>query len=794
MFVLVIKSGPLAGRRVEPGSELTIGRAANDLSVDDPAISRRHAVFRLVGDALEVEDLGSRNGTLVNGERIAATRPLAAGDTVELGSTVIEVEAVPTGTEPVEENDRSAALTRVASAGLEPAAPAKSDLLEEADELRPVTALFADVVGSTSIGERLAPEEVKALIGECVSRMSRAVEQFGGVVDAFMGDGIAAFFGVPVAHEDDPERAARAALQIVQVVGEYARDIEAAWGISDFNVRVGLNSGPVAVGFVGGAKRQSVALGDTANVAARLQGVAEPGSIVAGASTVRRLADRFVFEPLADVSVKGREEPVSVWRLSRPMQSLEAAAPTPLVGRDDELERLAVARDDLLSGRGQVLLVLGDAGLGKTRMLGELRGLAGDAVVWLEGNCVSYGAEFRLLPVVEALRDWLGLEEGAATLAVRTRLRIKLEPLLGDRVDGILPHLESLLSGPGDERDTLAESHAEDVRRACCEWIEALATTMPVALVFEDFQWADPWTCSLAHDMLQVVERAPLLLAASFRIAPQSDGWRFRVSVLAEHPHRSVELLLAPLSNDEAVQLLSVLAPSGLGDPSRDEIVRRAEGNPLYLEQLLQTVLEQGGLEQQRQWTLSPSATRVVPAALESLLLARIDNLPASARQVAQAAAIIGRSFLYSVLKRVCPGDSLEGDVNVLVRAGVIRERRRYPELEYTFTHGLLREAALSTLTRASRREQYRRLAAALEELYEDSIDEHLELLAHFYGRSDDLAKALEYLERAADDAVRLNADFQASELWRRAGRVANELGDAEAEARIAARLSERGS
>ena len=358
-----------------------------------------------------------------------------------------------------------------------------------------MTALFADVVGSTSIGERLAPEEVKALIGECVSRMSRAVEQFGGVVDAFMGDGIAAFFGVPVAHEDDPERAARAALQIVQVVGEYARDIEAAWGISDFNVRVGLNSGPVAVGFVGGAKRQSVALGDTANVAARLQGVAEPGSIVAGASTVRRLADRFVFEPLADVSVKGREEPVSVWRLSRPMQSLEAAAPTPLVGRDDELERLAVARDDLLSGRGQVLLVLGDAGLGKTRMLGELRGLAGDAVVWLEGNCVSYGAEFRLLPVVEALRDWLGLEEGAATLAVRTRLRIKLEPLLGDRVDRILPHLESLLSGPGDERGTLAESHAEDVRRACCEWIEALATTMPVALVFEDFQWADPWTC-----------------------------------------------------------------------------------------------------------------------------------------------------------------------------------------------------------------------------------------------------------------------------------------------------------
>jgi predicted ATPase len=438
-----------------------------------------------------------------------------------------------------------------------------------------------------------------------------------------------------------------------------------------------------------------------------------------------------------------------------------------------------------------VLLVLGDAGVGKTRMLTELRELAGDSVVWLEGNCVSYGAEFRLLPVVEALRNWLGLEEDAATLAVRTRLRIKLEPLLGDRLAESLPQLELLLSGVGAEPGALAESHAADVRRACCEWIEALAGTMPVALVFEDLQWADPWTVELAHDLLQVVERAPLLLAASFRIAPQSDGWRFRVTVLAEHPHRSVELALAPLSEEQAAQLLAQLAPAGLDDAARDEIVHRAEGNPLYLEQLLQTMLEKGELE--RQWTLSPSATRVVPAALESLLLARIDNLSASARQVAQAAAIIGRTFLYSVLRRVCPEDSLEGDVNTLVRAGVLRERRRYPELEYTFTHVLLREAALSTLTRASRRELYGRVAAALEDLYADSLDERTELLAHYYGRSDNLPKALEYLERAAEGAAKLNADFQAAELWRRAARIANELGDTEAEARIAARLAESG-
>ena len=166
------------------------------------------------------------------------------------------------------------------------------------------------------------------------------------------------------------------------------------------------------------------------------------------------------------------------------------------------------------------------------------------------------------------------------------------------------------------------------MRRACCAWIEALAQATPVALGFEDFQWGDPWTCDLAHDLFEVVDRAPLLLAASFRIAPQSDGWRFRVSVLADHPHRAIDLPLSPLSATEASRLLSMLSPGGLTDAARDEIILRAEGNPFYLEQLLHTAVENGGLEQQqRQWTLSPSATRVVPVALESLLLSRIDNL-----------------------------------------------------------------------------------------------------------------------------------------------------------------------
>src|SRR5204862_2152040 len=183
------------------------------------------------------------------------------------------------------------------------------------DEMRPVTSLFADVVGSTSLGERLDPDEVKALIGECVTRMSRAVEEFGGSIQAYMGDGICAYFGVPSAHEDDQERAARAALRILQLVGEYGRDIEAGWGIAGFNVRVGINSGPAAVGPVGAADPQEVALGDTTNVAARLQSAALPGTVAVGDAAARRLAARFVLEPLGELTVKGRTEPGLAWRL-----------------------------------------------------------------------------------------------------------------------------------------------------------------------------------------------------------------------------------------------------------------------------------------------------------------------------------------------------------------------------------------------------------------------------------------------------------------------------------------------
>lgn len=662
------------------------------------------------------------------------------------------------------------------------------------DELRPVTVLFADIVGSTGLGERLAPDEVKALVGECVSRMSRAVEEFGGFVQAYAGDGICAYFGVPTAHEDDPERAARAALRILAVVGEYARDIEAAWGIADFNVRVGVNSGQAAVGTVGGADPQPVALGDATNVAARLQAAAMPGSIVVGDATAQHLGTRFVLEPIGEISVKGRSKPVTSSRL------LEAAAGRPappgvLVGRDEEVGRLLAVMRELDSGRGQVVLLSGDGGIGKTRLLGELREMAGVGTTWLERHCPSYGGDLLYWPFAEILRSWLGVHDSEAEIAIRTKARAKLGALLGPRLPDVLPALGRLLSvklEPELEsrvRDLPPEGLAAELHRAYRTWVEGLAGRGPVVLAVEDVHYADRCTRELAEDLLDVTDHAPLLLVFTSRPDPSSEGSRLRLRILADYAHRTDEVTIGPLSESAALAYLRVLMP-GLDDSARKVIADRAEGNPLYLEELLRALVDGGGLERHQTWTLTVKAANLLPPALENLLVARIDRLPEEARRLAQVAAVIGRTFPVRVLERVADSDDVEADLAVLFRAEVVRELRRYPELECSFRHGLIQEAALSTMTAARLQELHGRVAAAIEELLAASLDDYLELIAHHYARSQNFPKALDYLERAGEKAAALDAGAQAAELWKRALKVAVRMGDQAAERRVLDRLA----
>jgi len=667
-----------------------------------------------------------------------------------------------------------------------------------ADQLRPITALFADITGSTGLGERLAPDEVKALIGECVTRMSGAVEDFGGTVQAYQGDGICAYFGVPTAHEDDPERAARAALRIIDLMAAYGREVEAAWGIAGLGVRVGVNSGQAGVGTVGAADPQTVALGDATNIAARLEASAEPGTIAVGEATARRLAGRFITQPLGPMRLKGRAEPVKAWRLIGPLSATpatgapatgEPAVDRPLVGRDLELGRLKTTLDQLTDGQGQVVLIVGEAGIGKTRLLDEMR-RTGGRVTWLEGHCLSYGARSPFGPFVEILRSWLGIPDGEPDLAVRTRLRARLG---ADGADW-LPELARLL---GIRLDADAEGAlavlsplelSAQLRAAYIAWLQALTAKGPLAVAVEDVNWADESSAELTADVMALTDRSPIGLVMTLRPETGTAGWGLRTHALSDFSHRLTSVDLAPLNLASTEELATQLVPGdGLDPGTRRTLAEVSEGNPLFLEELLARLQETGALAHHEAWTLTVPRN-VLPPALEGLLVARIDHLPVEVRRISEAAAVIGRQFSRTILEGVV--DEPDTALEALLRAGIIVERGRYPDQMYEFRHGLLHEAVLGTLTDSRRAELHLATARACEARYAAALDSHLEEVAHHYARAHDLGKALEYLERGAERAAELGAKGEAGRLWLRALRAANRLNDESAVQRIRDRMA----
>ena len=793
---LLVKEGPLAGHRLPVDGRLVLGRGEADVTIDDPQISRRHAIVRPVGDGLEVEDLGSLNGTWVNGERITSARVLLPGDVLRLGETTVEVEV-----------ERRETPTVAAPEAAPPTGPRRASSAPpgserqhtgSGDELRTVTALFADIVGSTALGERLAPYELKALIGDSVTRMSREVERFGGSVQAYLGDGIAVYFGVPAVHEDDPERAAWAGLAILDTIRDYAEEVERTWGITNFSARVGINTGQVAVGLVGAAEPQAVSVGDTTNVASRLESVAEPGTIAVGEATAKALIHRFVLEPLGDLPVKGRQRAVPAWRLVSAQEAAHVEEPLPVVGREAELAHFDLILDELDSGRGQAVLVMGDAGIGKTRLLSELRSRCTGRATWLEGGCLSFAAERLYNPFIRMLRVWVGTEEGEPDASVRTKLHAKLALLPDFDVADDMPYLARLLGvtlEPEEEslQNLLPEVLAVRIRRAYHRWVKSLAGRGAVVIAVEDLHWADSSTCELASELLELTDQVRLLVVCTMRPERSSHGWDVRLRIHADYPHRAVELPLGPMPDDLALVLLDQLPRSSEIDAAeRALIVAAAEGNPLYVGELL--IGFSDGAAERRGTTWAPTVTRrgLLTPTLENLMVSQIDRLAPEQRHLAQIAAIIGRRFPRRLLEDLAVKADLSEEITQLLRAGVIREAGWYPEPEYAFRHGLLREAALSTLPPPRRRELNRAVAVAVETLYAASLDDQLEVLAHYFSRSDDLPKALEYMERAAERAIALDAPADAFGLWRAALDVAQRLGgDPASEARIRQRIDD---
>jgi len=632
-----------------------------------------------------------------------------------------------------------------------------------------LTALFADVVGSTALAERLDAEDVKLVVGDAVARIVGEVEGLGGHVKDLAGDGVLAFFGAPLTREDDAERAVRAALRIVAELEDYGREVLRGWGVEGFGVRVGAASGTVVVGEIGAGERvEYAAFGDTVNVAARLQAAADPGTVLVDEATHRAVEPLFAWGEPRELELKGKRRPVAGWPVGgvrsgarRGRGSLGVDAP--LVGRAHEVDAGRGALDALRAGRGGVLVVSGDAGIGKSRLLVELRALAeapGAGVRWLEGRCVSYGESLPYWPFRDLLRgDWIGAGADEAELRVRVGLRRRLDQLFGAEAGELYPYLGSLL-GLELERDAAART--EELSPEALQWrtfevvgqlFARLADEAPLVLALEDLHWSDATSVLLLEQLLELAEHAPVLLVLSLRPERDHQSWALRELAAREFPHLLRELELGPLGEAEGELLDELVGKDTLPEELEQRVLEAAEGNPFFLEELVGSLVDGGALVRSEEgWRFEHEAPVEVPQTVEKVILARLDRLSAASHDVLTAASSLGRRFALPLLEGVLDEDAGEA-LHELQRLGLLQQSRRYPQPEYRFRHALIQETAYRTLLGAPRARLHRRAAEWLEERHAGREEEVLGLLAHHWLRADDEDKAVVYLLRAGDKA-----------------------------------------
>jgi class 3 adenylate cyclase/tetratricopeptide (TPR) repeat protein len=644
-------------------------------------------------------------------------------------------------------------------------------------ERKQVTVLFADVVDSTAMAESLDPEHYAEVMDGAFAFMSAGVVRYGGTVARLMGDAVLAFFGAPVAHEDDAERAVRAALMIRADALEYARSVEPRHGIR-FRIRVGVNTGLVVAGEIGPEGRtEYTAMGDATNVAARLQALARPGTILVSASAQRLTQARFEFTPLGSLPLKGKSAPIDAYEVGEPT---DVASPdwgmqgirSPLVGRKEELGRLVSRVSALRDGRGSLITVVGEAGIGKSRLLAEARAHEAEgAARWLEGRAFSYEQSTAYAPWRQILRELIGAREGEAPEVLRERLGG--EWALRGAPRGDLPFIEGLLGVESEEsRAALASLEGDAVvgriTESVCAYLRSLAAEAPVALVFDDLHWADTASLELILGMAGLTRSSPVLILCSLRPERASPGWTFLEAARRRLGEQYIEIMVDPLSAEHSKRLLATLLDvHGLPDDVRDLVLQKSEGNPFFLEEVLRSLVDSGLIVREgSRWRATTEIAGVaVPDTLVGVLSARIDRLPDDTKRVAQTAAVIGRIFPRRLLTTVCvaapPPErvaNLVPHLGALTQEEVIRERSRQPELEYIFKHALTQQAAYDLLLVKRRRAIHRRTAEALEALHPERGDEIAALLAYHYRRAEVWEPATTYSRRAGERAVRLFA------------------------------------
>jgi predicted ATPase/class 3 adenylate cyclase len=669
-----------------------------------------------------------------------------------------------------------------------------------AQERRLITAVFADVVDSTSLAERMDPEDWSGAIRRVLDLMSAPIERYGGTVAQRMGDGLLAVFGAPAAHEDDATRAVQAAVEMVAAVAEAGPEIRRTYGRElgeGPHVRVGVNTGLAIVEGIGERSRDVDALGDTVNVAARMQSAARANSVLATAETWRYASNTFDGRSLGGIAVKGKSEPVEAWEVigrrdaptsGRGLDGLRSV----MVGRDAELEQLTSLLSAIRAGRGRTAVILGEPGVGKSRLLAELRRVAVESESpprWIEAKGISYGENTPYGLIEDLVAACLGLPTASMT-EERARVLLETSPqVFGDDWHEPYVAIASLLSLPlkPEEAAELAPLSPQALRLRYLGAVQRVARHLasggPSILVIEDAHWADASSVEVLSQLLPLGHEVPVLMVLTSRPDRNAAGWRVIETARETFGDALTELALTPLDASTSRLLIgNLLDIDSLPERLRVSIMERSEGNPFFVEELIRMLIERGWVvRKDNYWVGSGTVAEAeVPDTLRGLLLARIDRLSDESRRTLRIASVIGRDVPLHLLETIT-GDtaSTNRSLGMAEAAGLVRFAAADPEPIYRFRHVLIQEAAYDSLLKADRRRLHRRVGEVLEaESGTERREELAPILGLHFERAGDGEKAADYLLQAGRQALRRRSVEEATELLTRAFRALQDVSE----------------
>jgi class 3 adenylate cyclase/tetratricopeptide (TPR) repeat protein len=651
-------------------------------------------------------------------------------------------------------------------------------------ERKQVTVFFADVAGFTSLSENLDPEQVHQIMDGAFRIMMDEIHAYEGTINQFTGDGVMALFGAPVAHEDHARRACHAALAIRDAMVSYSEEVKRNLGV-DFKMRAGLNTGPVVVGSIGDDLRMDyTAIGDTVNLASRIESTAKPGTVLVSNNTYKRAGQHFKFSSFGKIKVKGKEIPVDVYELgsaiARPKSGLDRQIFSEMVGRDKEIDRLEIQVLKAINGEGSVVNIIGEAGIGKSRLVAELKKREiMKRIVLLEGRAISMGRNLSFHPIVDLLKQWARIKEDDSEAHALSKLETAIRQVYPEEMQEVLPFVATLmgmkLSGwyaervEGIEGEALEKLILKNVR----DLLIKAAELTPLMIVIEDLHWADISSIELMESLLRLAENQRILFVNVFRPGHTQTSYHIVETIKERLPVYYVEIMLKPLDERMSETLVNnMLNIKGLKLSVIGQIVERSGGNPFFIEEVVRSFIDEGAVvTKDGAFELTEKIkSMVIPHTINDVLMARIDRLEEKTRDLVKVAAVIGRSFFYKIITEVAEAvEGIDNRLSYLKDIQLIRDRQRMQELEYLFKHALAQEAAYESILLHKRKKIHLNVADSIEKVFKEKLHEFYGMLAYHYSKGEDLDKAEEYMIKAGEEALRSSASREALNYYQEA-------------------------